>query len=163
MAYVTTLYPIPLCPTALGSAPSTLSILRQPSDREGDQQNTATFDDALTDNRTAIATTIAEVDPSGTANYALLLRCTCGHEDTGLGIAAPNVVWVRDGVQLMHDGTKISINTVLSANPDRRISDLQILNLDDSDGGVIQCIWTDTDSDAEVFPSIPHRLDRGMC
>ena len=123
----------------------------------------ATMGDALTDNRTAITVTITEVDPSGTANGDLLLRCTCGHEDTGLGITAPSVVWVRDGVQLMHDGTKININTVLATNTDRRISDLQIVNLDDSDGGVIQCIWTDTDGDAEVFPSIPHRLDRGMC
>ena len=116
----------------------------------------------MTDNRTAIAVTITEVDPSGTATGDLLLRCTCGHEDTGLGITAPSVVWVRDGVELVA-GTDIVINTILSGDPDRRVSDLQILNLDDSDGGVIQCIFTDTDGDAEVFPSIPHRLDRGMC
>ena len=116
----------------------------------------------MIDNRTAINQfTITEVDPSGTDTGDLLLRCTCGHEDTGLGIIAPNVVWVRDGVELVHDGTDIVIDTVEAANPDRRLSDLQILNLDDSDGGVIQCIFTDTDGDAEVFPSIPHRLDRG--
>ena len=116
----------------------------------------------MTDNRTAISITITEVDPSGTANGDLLLRCFCGHEDTGLGITAPSVVWVRDGVELVA-GTDIVITTTLPGDPDRRVSDLQIFNFDDSDVGVIQCIYTDTDGDAEVFPSIPHRLDRGMC
>ena len=141
-----------------------MTFVRQPNDQEGDPENAATFDDALTDNRTAINQfTITEVDPSGTSTGDLLLRCTCGHENTSLGISAPSVVWVRDGVELIHDGSEIIINTVVSSgNPDHTLSDLQILNFDDSDVGVIQCIFTDSDSDVEVFPSIPHRLDRGL-
>ena len=114
------------------------------------------------DNRTAITQAITEVDPNGTAAGNLLLRCDCGHEDGNGGFPAPSVVWVRDGVQLVHDGTEINIDTFPDATNERTVSDLEILNFDDSDGGVIQCIYTDSDGDAEVFPSIPHRLDRGV-
>ena len=137
-------------------------FFRQPISREQNPNNDATRYDALADNRTAIFYSITEVDPTNTDVRDKLFRCDCGHMDSAAGFAAPNVVWVRDGVQLVHDGTKITINTVLGGNPGRRVSDLQILDFQDSDSGVIQCIYTDADSDAEIFSSIPHRLDKGL-
>ncbi len=64
----------------------------------------------------------------------------------------------RNGETVVHDGTHIITDT---QQGDQLQSNLQINSFTDSDAGVYQCIYTDSDSDAEVATSLPLRLDYG--
>ena len=105
------------------------------------------------DNRTAIAL-------GSTASQ----QCVGGHVgDTGIGgFFPPSVVWVRNGEQLVADGS-ITITESTTFGGQQRVSDLQISNFGFSDVGVYQCIFTDVDSDTEVITTTPLRLDTGWC
>ena len=110
------------------------------------------------DNRTAIRLggTIDQVNAnSGTR----VLRCIGGH--VKMAPLAPSVVWVRNGEQVVADGSKIVITESTVAGGQRMQSDLRISNFSLSDAGVYQCIFTDVDSDREVITTIPLRLDTG--
>ena len=76
-------------------------------------------------------------------------------------LAPPSVVWVRNGEQVVADGSRIVITKSTIAGGQRMQSDLRISNFSLSDAGVYQCIFTDVDSDHEVITTIPLRLDTG--
>ncbi len=131
-------------------------IVQQPADNERNTTNDLTSTDFIANSRTGVR--VIDVDPTGTSDANRLMRCSAGHVG-GTGIP-PSIVWTRDGEEVVVDGTHTitttSSNDVLQSN-------LQINGFGDSDAGIYQCIFTDSDPDAEVATSLPHRLDYGEC
>lgn len=126
--------------------------------------NEITFENANfipLDNRTAMPLG-STVDPVGTADGDMLLRCVGGHVgDRGLGgFSPPSVVWVRNGEQVVPSSRHVILESTLFSDQ-RMQSKIQISNFSFSDAGVYQCIFTDVDSDAEVITTTPLRLDTG--
>ncbi len=146
-------------PTAVSSSGSTsLTISRQPADNEQNSRNTLTAFDIIANSRTGVRVT--DVDPAGTNDANQLMRCVASHVGgAGAVSTPPTLVWTRNGEEVVHDGTHISITDTLQG--DQLESNLQINSFTDNDAGIYQCIYTDTDSDAEVATSLPHRLDYG--
>ena len=64
-----------------------------------------------------------------------------------------SVVWIRNGEQVVADGSRITITETMP-----RSSELKITNFTLSDAGVYQCIFTEGD---EVITTTPLRLDAG--
>ncbi len=118
--------------------------------------NDLTTDDVIANSRTGVRE--IDVDPSGTRDLNRLMRCSAGH--IGGSGNPPSIVWTRDGEEVVDDGSHIITTT--SSN-DGLQSNLQINGFGDSDAGIYQCIFTDSDFDAEVATSLPHRLDYGEC
>ena len=111
------------------------------------------------DNRTAVRLG-GTVDHVNADHGNRVLRCIGGHVKIG-PLAPPSVVWVRNGEQVVADGSRIVITKSTIAGGRRMQSDLRISNFSLSDAGVYQCIFTDVDSDHEVITTIPLRLDTG--
>ena len=65
----------------------------------------------------------------------------------------PAPQWLKDGVVVVEDMGHISFSG------DGTL--LEIINFAESDAGVYQCIFTDTDDDAEILTTVPFRLDTG--
>ena len=98
--------------------------------------------DGFPDNRVAV-----------TIGGMQVLRCV------GSGSSSPpSVVWVRNGEQVVADGSRINITEETTLLGQRRSSELQIFNFGSSDAGVYQCIFTEG---AEVITTAPLRLDTG--
>ena len=110
------------------------------------------------DNRTAVRLG-GTVDQVNADSRTRVLRCIGGH--VKIAPLAPSVVWVRNGEQVVADGSRIFITENIIAGGQRMQSDLRISNFSLSDAGVYQCIFTDVDSDREVITTIPLRLDTG--
>ncbi len=146
-------------PTAVSSSGSTsLTISRQPADNEQNSGNTLTAFDVIANSRTGVRVT--DVDPAGTSDANRLMRCVASHVGGASAVSTlPTLVWTRNGEEVVHDGTHISITDTQQG--DQLQSNLQINSFTDSDAGIYQCIYTDTDADAEVATSLPHRLDYG--
>ena len=111
------------------------------------------------DNRTAVRLG-GTVDQVNADSWTRVLRCIGGHVNSA-PLAPPSVVWVRNGEQVVVDGSKIVITESTIAGGQRMQSDLRISNFSLSDAGVYQCIFTDVDSDREVITTTPLRLDTG--
>ena len=110
------------------------------------------------DNRTAVRLG-GTIDQVNANSGNRVLRCIGGH--VKIAPLAPSVVWVRNGEQVVADGSKIFITENTIAGGQRMQSDLRISNFSLSDAGVYQCIFTDVDSDREVITTTPLRLDTG--
>ena len=137
-----------------------LKVPVQPSDRDEFWRAIAlpgisTESDALNDNRTVV--------PIGQTTFPFniyqLLRCIANH--TGNGTTQPTVVWVKDGVEVTPDGSKINETSAPYSPGNGLQSDLTINDFQESDTGVYQCIFTNLDNDMELITSIPFRLDAG--
>ena len=68
-------------------------------------------------------------------------------------VSIPNIYWVRNG--------EFAGNGVIENVTDFR-STLNILDFTLADAGEYQCIFIDTDSDAEIITTRPFRLDTGI-
>ncbi len=102
---------------------------------------------------------VTDVDPVDTSDANRLMTCIAGHVGGASAVSTPpTLVWTRNGEAVVADGTHIIIDT---EQDDQLDSNLQISSFTDSDAGIYQCIYTDTDADAEVATSLPHRLDYG--
>ncbi len=135
-----------------------LTITRQPADNERNDNSVITDSDVLYNNRTGVR--VRDVDPSGISNANRLMRCIAGHVGGASAVSTPpTLVWTRSGEAVVADGTHIIITDTQQG--DQLQSNLQINSFTDSDAGIYQCIYTDSDSDAEVATSLPHRLDYG--
>jgi len=146
--------------TAFGSGVNTLTVVTDPV------ANEITFENGNfipLDNRTAMPLG-STIDPVGTADGDMLLRCVGGHVgDRGLGgFSPPSVVWVRNGEQVVPSSRHAILESTVFSDQ-RTQSKIQISNFSFSDAGVYQCIFTDVDSDAEVITTKPLRLDTGWC
>ena len=89
---------------------------------------------------------------------AQLLRCAASH--TGSGTMRPSVTWLRHGVEVMPNGSKV----ILSTTDDGGSGTASVLTVTDfqlSDTGVYQCIFTNPGGVQEVITSAPFRLDAG--
>lgn len=89
------------------------------------------------DNRSGIALT-------STVGSDLL---TCEVRSSETLTSVPIVSWIKNGE--------------LVANSSGFTSSLEITNFAASDAGVYQCIFTDTDANAEIITTAPYRLDTG--
>lgn len=100
------------------------------------------IDLSITDpnNRTGVALM------GGTGN---LLECTAKY-DSGTS-TPPGPQWLKDGVVVVEDTGHISFSGGI----------LEITNFAASDAGVYQCIFIDTDDDAEILTTVPFRIDTG--
>ncbi len=147
-------------PTAVSSSDNTsLTISRQPADNEQSSNNALTFSDLIANSRTGVRVT--DVDPIGTSDANRLMRCVGGHVGGASAVSTPpTLVWTRNGEEVVADGTRIIITDTLQG--DQLQSNLQINSFTDNDAGIYQCIYTDSDYDAEVATSLPHRLDYGV-
>ncbi len=103
---------------------------------------------------------VTDVDPSGTSDADKLMTCIAGHVGEASAVSTPpTMMWTRNGEEVVHDGIRINITD--TEQGDQLQSNLQIHFFTDVDAGIYQCIYTDSDSDAEVATSLPHRLDYG--
>ena len=69
-------------------------------------------------------------------------------------VSTPTVQWIRNGEFV---GNGLITNTMAEFS-----SILNIAEFTPSDAGEYQCIFTDTDSDAEIITTRPFRLDTGI-
>ena len=122
--------------TALAYGDTVLTINTQPSDNEESYEGGGFF--FRRDYRSGI--------PSGTTVDGTLLMCDVKHGRTSTS-PDPTVQWIRNG-QLIKNSTGL-------------MTSLTIDSFSESDVGEYQCIYTDSDSDAEVITSIPYRLQTG--
>ena len=96
--------------------------------------------DGFLDNRTGVALA-----------GAISLECSARNSSESLILPAPQ--WLKNGEVVVEETNRIS----LSNNGDL----LAIMNFVSSDAGVYQCLFTDTDGDAEILATVPFRLDTG--
>ena len=125
-----------LCPyvyIALASGDAVLTINTQPSDNE---QSYEMF--FFPDYRTGIM--------NGATVDGTLLMCEAKREGTSMSLD-PTVQWIRNG-EMIENSTSL-------------MTTLTIDDFSQSDVGEYQCIYTDSDSDAEILTSIPYRLQTG--
>ena len=83
-----------------------------------------------------------------------LLTCTVEHVSSSI----PSVVWIRNGQSITAD---VDHKIETTSPPGIVNSTLEITNFVQSNTGEYQCIFIDTDSEAEVITTIPLRLDTG--
>ena len=112
-----------------------LSIVKQPADNEFALEGLESY----RDNRSGIAL--------GAMVGSDLLKCEATRSGT-YSMSMPVVTWIKDGKNLT---STIGFSSVL-----------EITDFTESDAGVYQCVFTDTDAEAEVITTIPYRLDTGL-
>eukprot|EP00731_Ephydatia_muelleri_P008933 Em0004g1271a len=104
--------------------------------------------------------------PLGSSNIssnAGFLRCSA-EQPASSSLAAPSMMWLKDGTQLFGDSVRVVINTT---NPNigtsnRTVSFVRIFNFSQSDAGVYQCVFYDTPSQGgEVITTRPYKVDTG--
>ena len=122
-------------PVALASGDAVLTIDTQPSDNEANYEVGFFF---RRDYRTGI--------PSGTTVDNTLLMCDARRGGTST-TPDPTVQWIRNG-ELINNSTGLMTSVTIDS-------------FSQSDVGEYQCIYTDSDNDAEVLTSIPYRLQTG--
>ena len=122
----------------LGLSPSgggVLNIINSPSNNEGGfEYLLGTFDDR-----------VGVVNGSTVSN---LLVCEVREP-----VTTPTVQWIRNG-EFVGNGT---ITNMVDFRSTLNIAEFTL-----ADAGEYQCIFTDTDSDAEIITTRPFRLDAGM-
>lgn len=82
-----------------------------------------------------------------------LLSCQAQHIRSN----TPIVVWIKDGKEVVNSSDYFI--TISDTNDFQ--SNLTIVDFISSDVGVYQCIFIDTNEDAEVVTTTPYRLDTG--
>ena len=112
-----------------------LSIVDQPAENEFMLE----LSDIYRDNRSGIAL--------GAMVGSDLLKCEATRNGT-YSMTMPVVTWIKDGKNLT---STIGFSSFL-----------EITDFTESDAGVYQCVFTDTDAEAEVITTIPYRLDTGL-
>ena len=115
------------------------------------------LEDTRVDNRTLFPIGVgATTSPSPAAQ---LLRCVSSH--TGSETMRPSVMWLRNGVELVANGSKVTIDTT-DDGASGTASLLTVTDFQLSDTGVYQCVFTNPAGVLqEVITSTPFRLDAG--
>ena len=103
--------------------------------------------------------------PLGSSNISTngsFLRCSAEQSGTS-ALAAPSVVWLKDGTQLSGDGVRVVVTTTTIMGSNRTVSFVKIFNFSQSDAGVYQCVFYDTPSQGgEVITTRPYKVDTGI-
>ena len=102
--------------------------------------------------------------PLGSSTIGTFLRCSA-EQPSSSSLAAPSVIWLKDGTQLSGDGVRVVVTTtnttIMGSN--RTVSFVKIFNFSQSDAGVYQCVFYDTPSQGgEVITTRPYKVDTGM-
>ena len=127
------------------SSDGTLNIEAEPRDREESFENPFFF----RDNRSGVEL--------GSSVDSSLLTCAVKHSSSSAS-SVPTVQWIRNGEVVLDD----SNHDIISTSGLEFQSSLEITNFALSDAGVYQCIFIDSDTDAEVITTTPFRLDTGI-
>ena len=104
--------------------------------------------------------------PLGSSNISTngsFLRCSA-EQPSSSSLAAPSVIWLKDGTQLSGDGVRVNVTTtnttIMGSN--RTVSFVRIFNFSQSDAGVYQCVFYDTPSQGgEIITTRPYKVDTG--
>ena len=134
----------------------TLSIFRQPNNRESQDVGLG----QPLDNRTALALG-GNTETASTNGGNRLLRCVVAHTNDA-GQPLGTVDWTINGRVLSDgdNGGRITVSPLVFGT--RYGSDLMITAFEESDAGIYQCYATDDpSSDSDVSISSPFRLDTG--
>ena len=115
------------------------------------------LEDLRLDNRTLFPIGVGATTSPDPA--AQLLRCAASH--TGSGTMRPSITWLRDGVEVMPNGSKVIIS-IADDGASGTASVLTVTDFQLSDTGVYQCIFTNPAGVQEVVTSAPFRLDAGI-
>ena len=103
--------------------------------------------------------------PLGSSNISTngsFLRCSAEQPGTS-SLAAPSVVWLKDGAQLSGDGVRVNVTTTTIMGSNRTVSFVKIFNFSQSDAGMYQCVFYDTPSQGgEVITTRPYKVDTGF-
>ena len=92
------------------------------------------------------------------------LRCSAEQPGPS-SLAAPSMMWLKDGTQLSGDGVRVLITTTnfTVGTSNRTTSFVRIFNFSQSDAGVYQCVFYDTPSQGgEVITTRPYKVDTGI-
>ena len=115
------------------------------------------LEDTRVDNRTLFPIGVGATTSPDPA--AQLLRCVSSH--TGSETMRPSVTWLRNGVELVANGSKVTIDTI-DDGVSGTASLLTVTDFQLSDTGVYQCVFTNPAGVMqEVITSTPFRLDAG--
>ena len=114
------------------------------------------LEDLRLDNRTLLPIGVGATTSPDPA--AQLLRCAASH--TGSETMRPLVMWLRNGVELVANGSKVTI-TATDEGGSGTVSVLTVTDFQLSDTGIYQCIFTNPGGVQEVITSAPFRLDAG--
>ena len=104
--------------------------------------------------------------PLGSSNISTngsFLRCSA-EQPSSSSLAAPSVIWLKDGTQLSGDGVRVNVTTTNTTmmGSNRTLSFVRIFNFSQSDAGVYQCVFYDTPSQGgEVITTRPYKVDTG--
>ena len=106
--------------------------------------------------------TLVPLGSSNISTNGTFLRCSA-EQPGSLSLAAPSVIWLKDGTQLSSDGVRVVITTTTtSGTTNRTVSFVKIFNFSQSDAGVYQCVFYDTPSQGgEVVTTRPYKVDTG--
>ena len=96
--------------------------------------------DAFADNQTGVM-----------LGDSISLECSAKYSSGSSTPPAPQ--WLKNGVVVVEEISHISFSN--NGNL------LEIMNFAISDAGVYQCLFTDTDGDAEILTTVPFRIDTG--
>ena len=107
--------------------------------------------------------TYVPVGSSNMSTTGTFLRCSA-EQPSSSSLAAPSVIWLKDGTQLSGDGVRVVVTTtnttIIGSN--RTVSFVRIFNFSQSDAGVYQCVFYDTPSQGgEVITTRPYKVDTG--
>ena len=107
--------------------------------------------------------TYVPVGSSNISTTGTFLRCSA-EQPSSSSLAAPSVIWLKDGTQLSGDGVRVVVTTtnttIIGSN--RTVSFVRIFNFSQSDAGVYQCVFYDTPSQGgEVITTRPYKVDTG--
>ena len=118
------------------------------------------YEDRRVDNRTAVPFG-ASTSPTEFGYSFQLLRCAASH--TGSGSSRPSVMWVKNGEEVMHDGTKVNITNTDIDPGSGTASVLTVGDFQVEDIGTYQCIFniSQMNGTREMITSVPFRLDGG--
>ena len=125
-----------------------------------------------TSDRTELSNTTSDrtyvpLGSSNISNNGTFLRCSA-EQPSSSSLAAPSVIWLKDGTQLSVDGVRVVVTTtnttIMGSNrtANRTVSFVRIFNFSQSDAGVYQCVFYDTPSQGgEVITTRPYKVDTG--
>ena len=134
----------------------------------GGANDAVKFYDSIRDNRTAYELGLTFEPTQYVDSCCQTFRCQAtipGDQTTAANIGSLTVTWLRNEEEIVDTVGRTEIFRDLryqtGANETRYISHLRLINFEESDIGVYQCVYSDFDTDQELVYSSPIMLDTG--
>ena len=135
---------------------------------EGGDNNAVKFYDSIRDNRTAYTLGLNFEPTQYAISCCQTFRCIAaipGDQTTAANIGSLTVTWLRNEEEIVHTVGRTEIVRDLryqtTPNETRYVSHLRLIDFEESDIGVYQCVYSDFDTDQELVYSSPIMLDTG--